>query len=243
MTFRILLLAILLSQVAYGQPSFKNQSKQFAFVDSLLKKEKATLEILDFTFSPDLQEILSRFQKAMTENKEWVQEYFSKNYKEGEGLPYNEKFGISKDEYQKIKDMEKSPPEIIVKLSAPIKINHTSGYITFTTGEDDAKFIELLKIDLRNEVLLFNSDTIPFTKEIHAPSSTPFGEWHGYKWYQETSNLGEHDEVKFDKLISKIIEVDFGRIKTNDKTLLILKYKDVDKGQVNVNLDVACYIK
>jgi len=243
MTLRILLLSILVSQVACGQPSFKNQSKQFGFVDSLLKKEEATLEILDFKFSPELQEILARFQKAMAENKEWMQGYFSKNYKEGEELPYNEKFGISKDEYQKIKDMEKSPPSVVVKRSVQIKINHSSGYITFTTSEDDAKFIEWLKIDLQNELLFFNSDTIPFTKEIHAPSSTPFGEWNGYKWSQETSNLGEHDEVKFDKLISKINEVDFGRIKSNDRTLLILKYKDISTGQVNVNLDVACYIE
>jgi hypothetical protein len=243
MTFRILLLAIMVSQVACGQHSFKNQNKQFAFVDSLLKKEDAKLEILDFAFSPDLQEILARFQKAMAENKEWMQEYFSKNYKEGEGLPYNEKFGISEDKYQKIKDMEKSPPSVVVKRSVPIKINHSSGYITFTTTEDDAKFIDWLKIDLQNELLFFNSDTIPFTKEIHAPSSTPFGEWNGYKWSQEISNLGEHDEVKFDKLISKIIEVDFGKIKSSDKALLILKYKDIDKGQVHANLDVACYIE
>ncbi len=243
MIYKILLFVTLISQVACGQTVVKNQSKPFLFVDSLLKKNEIDVEILDFAFSPDVQDILLRFQKAMAENKEWAQEYFSKNYKKGEGLPYNEKFGISKEEYQKIKDIEKSPPSVVVKNSVPIKVNRTANRVTFVTAHEEIKFIELLKIDLRNQIMSFNNDTTPFSNEINAPASTPFGEWHGYAWKKETSNLGENDDLEIDKLISKIVEIDFGKVKLNGKSLLRIKYKDVDKGQVKANLDVAYYIK
>jgi hypothetical protein len=242
MIYRILLFATIISQVACGQTAFKNQSKPFLFVDSLFEKDEINVEILDFTFAPDIQDIILRFQKAMAENKEWAQEYFSKNYKESEGLPYNEKFGISKEEYEKIKDIEKSGPTITVKSSVPVKVNRTVNNITFTAARDEIKFIELLKIDLRNQIISFNNDTIPFNNEINAPASTPFGEWHGYAWKKETSNLGENDDLKIDKLISKIIEIDFGKVKSSGKSLLRIKYKDVDKGQVKANLDMAYYI-
>jgi hypothetical protein len=52
-----------------------------------------------------------RFQQSTVEKKEWFEEYYSKNYKKGEGLPYHENLGITKEEYQKIKDIEKMPPK------------------------------------------------------------------------------------------------------------------------------------
>jgi hypothetical protein len=242
MFYRILLFITIISHAACGQPTHKHESKPFAFVDSVLKKDKFTVENLDFEFPQEVQEILLRFQKAMAENKKWAEEYFSKNFKEGEGLPYNDSFGITKEEYQKIKDIDKSSPTVIVKSTSSLQINRTRDNLTFIASENNMKFIELLKIDFKNELVLFNNDTIPFRGEINAPLSTPFGEWHGYSWKKETSNLGDSDDLKMDKLISKIVEINFGRVKATGKSLFILKYKDFDKGQIKANLDVTCYL-
>ncbi|MFZ1858455.1 MAG: hypothetical protein WAU29_13925, partial [Chitinophagaceae bacterium] len=70
----------------------------------------------------------------------------------------------------------------------------------------------------------------------------PFGEWHGYSWKKESSNLSDNDDLKVDKLVSKIIEINIGRVKQNNKILFRLKYKDVDKRKVNANVDIACYL-
>lgn len=243
MLYRILLLVTMISQVAYGQTVQKDQTKPFVFVDSILNKDEMTAEILDFAFSPEIQDILLRFQKAMADNKEWIEEYFSKNYKAGEGLPYHEKFGITIEEYQKVKDMNQATPSVVVKGSVRIKVKHTASNISFTTTDEELKFIELLEIDLKKQIVVFNNDTIPYRNEINAPASTPFGEWHGYSWKNESSNLGEKDDLKIDKLISKIVEINFGKVKSTGKILLRIKYKDVDKGQVNANIDMACYLK
>jgi len=39
---------------------------------------------------------MEKFNNAMAANKEWAAEYMNKCYKPGEGMPYNEKFGIRK---------------------------------------------------------------------------------------------------------------------------------------------------
>lgn len=243
MLYRFLLLVTMISQVTYGQTVKKDQTKPFLFVDSVMNKSEMTAEILDFEFTPEIQDILLRFQKAMAENKEWIEEYFSKNYKPGEGLPYHEKFGITKEEYQKVKDMNQSPPAVVVKGSVQIKVKHTAGNISLVVSKEEMKFIELLEIDSKKQIVVFNKDTIPYSSEINAPASTPFGEWHGYSWKKESSNLGEKDDLKIDKLISKIVEINFGKVKSTDKILLRIKYKDVDKGQVNTNIDMACYLE
>jgi hypothetical protein len=238
----ILFFLVIFSQFACGQTTHQvNNSKPFAFVDSLLKKDNYTAEFLDFEYSKDITEISMRFQRSVMEKKEWFEQY-SRNYKAGQGLPYHENFGITKEEYQRIADLDKTPPSIVVRSTAFLKVNRSANVFSFNVSDNEIKFLESLKIDFRNEVLIFLNDTIPIKNEINAPASTPFGEWHGYSWQKESPTLGENDEIKFDSLVAKIIEIDFGKIKKNNKTLLRLKYKSVDKGTVKANLDLACYL-
>ena len=243
MIYRVLFFLILISQIAYGQPNPPHNSKPFSFVDSLFSNDKYTAELLDFEFPKDVQEILMRLQKNMAEKKEWSEEYFSKNYKAGEGLPYHENFGVTKEEYQKIKDLDKSPPSVVVKSTGSLRINRTSNFLSLQTTEEDFKFIESFKVDFKNEILIFINDTIPFSNEINTTVSTPFGEWHGYSWKKEISNLNDNDPLKIDSLISTIMEISFGKVTANDKILLRIKYKDINKGEVKANFDITCYLK
>jgi hypothetical protein len=241
MIYKFLLFLLTISELACAQTNQKSYSKPFSYIDSLINKNNYTIKFLDFEYPKDIQEILLRFQKTMSEKKEWYQDYFSKNYKAGEGLPYHENFGITKDEYQRIKDLDKSPPILVIKDSASIKVNRASDILSFEATEERAKFMESVKIDFKNELLVFRNDTIPFPNEINAPATTPFGKWHGYSWKKEISNLGEKDDLKIDSLISKIIDVSFGNVLSNNKILFRLKYKEVDRGTIKANFEVLCY--
>jgi hypothetical protein len=196
MIYKIIIWLTIIFQVTSGQVNNESDPKPFSFVASLFSKDNYTAEFLDFEFPKDVQEILIKFQKSVTEKKEWFQDYFSRNYKAGEGLPYDENFGITKDEYQKIKDLEKAPPNIVVKSKSLIKVVRSPGGLSFKADDNATKFIEALKIDFKNEILTFMNDTIPFSTEINAAASTPFGQWHGYSWKKENSNLGEKDESR-----------------------------------------------
>lgn len=242
MIFRILILFTIISNIASGQSDLNTKDKAFDFIDTIIVKDKLAVEFLDFVFPQDVQDILLQVQKAMIENKEWSEEYFSKYYKAGEGLPYHEKFGVTKEEYQKIKDIDKIRTTIIVKSTSVISKNRNNDILSFSTDEEKFQLFEFLEIDLKNQLMIFNNDTIPYHNEINASSTSLFGEWQGYSWKKEISNLGDNDDLNVDKLVSKIIEIKIGRIKKNNKTLFLLKYKDVDKGQINANIDIACYL-
>lgn len=241
MVRNILFFLIIISQVASSQPNQKTYSKPYAFVDSILKKDSYAVEILDFEYPKDIQEISLKFQKNMTEKKQWYEQYFSKYYKAGEGLPYDENFGITKYEYQKIKDMQKTPPSVVVKNKSEIKANRDSDILSFKAIDQNTSFFESVRIDFKKERIFFISDTIPYSNEINA-TSTPFGQWHGYSWKKEISNLGEKDDLKMDSLVSKIVEISFGKVQASNKILFRLKYKEVDRGKIKANFDVACYI-
>lgn len=238
----ILFFILVTSQVACGQNVNHSKSRQFSFITSILTKPKYNVEILDFVFPNDTQQILLRFQKSIAENKEWYEEYFSNNYIAGKGLPYHINFGITKEEYEKVKDSQKNTPAIQIKSTASLILHNSSEIITFTVDEGDMKAIELVKIDLKNEIILFNKDTVPFYNEINTSATTPLGEWHGYSWKKEISNLGEKDTLKTDSLIAKIIEINFGKIKSSNKVLFRLKYKNVYKGEIRSYLDIAAFL-
>ena len=68
------------------------------------------------------KKLLYAFKKKLVDKKEWFEQYLSKNYKEGEGLPYHENFGVTLDDYQKIKNLQQTPPNRVIKDSALIKI-------------------------------------------------------------------------------------------------------------------------
>lgn len=201
------------------------------------------MEFVDFEYPKDIQEIVARWQKAMTEKREWFQQYFSKNYKEGEGMPYNENFEITKEEYQRIKDLSKVPQTVVVRSQTFLKVKRSSNILSFEADESDMQFLAALKIDLRKERLMFLNDTIPFSSEINTSPSNPFGQWRGYSWKKEVSNLGEKDELKMEKLIATITEINFGSINSSNKILFRLKRKDINKGTVNENYDFASYLK
>ena len=242
MTSRLFFLFITISQIACAQTLQQKDNQPYLFIDSLFTKENFTVEILDFEYPKDIQEIVLRFQNSMAEKKEWIEEYFSKNYKPGEGLPYHENFGITKEEYHKIKDLQNAPPKVIVKSTALIKVNRTSNILSFEAIEDEARFFESLQVDLKNNTLIFLNDTIPFSKEINTLAPNSFGKWHGYSWKKEISNLGDKDDLKMDSLVSKIVEINFGKLQVTNKILFRLKYKEINKGVVKANFDVACYL-
>ena len=113
-------------------------------------------------------------------------------------------------------------PKVEVRETGRIKIARSSGFLSFQAMDDNTRFIEAVKIDVENGVLVFINDTIPFAKQVDA-RSTPFDEWTGFSWKLLISNLDEEDDLKMDSLVSKFVEISFGRVKATGKILLLLK--------------------
>jgi hypothetical protein len=228
--------------VTYAQPKDSLKHNAFSFVDSCFMRDSYKIEMLDFEFAPELQVILQKFQSAIGRDKEWFEKYFSDNYKAGEGLPYHEKFGVTKEEYQKVKDIPKNPPLVVVKDSAILNVLRVSNVISISSADPDFDFLESLTIDVVNHSMIFLKDTIPLKGQIFIQKNSAIGEWSGYEWKIEESNLGENDPLKLDKFIFKTIAITIGKIKETSRTYLSLKYKSANKGEVLANFEVMCRI-
>lgn len=229
----IMMLALFISVGCMGQTDDVTKGAAFKFADSLIGSNNFILQRYDLVFPEKVQQVLQRVQQAMTENKEWFQEYFNKNYKEGEGLPYNEKFGVTAEEYKLIKNIDKTPPLPVVVAEDTIIVLRTGPRLKFKC-KSRLSVLDFLELDLNNLCLFVDADTIPYNKPIHALHS-PFGEWTGYNWKCIKTN--QEYELKADSLTASLVEVSFGKTVDNRK-LLLIKAQKVNAGVKKANIDV-----
>jgi hypothetical protein len=193
---KFLLFITITSQTVYGQYETSLNNEAITFISTLFGKKNYKVDLLDFEYSKEVKDILTRLQNFLATQKEWTQDYYSKFYKPGEGLPYHKNFGITEDDYMKIKNINKSLPTLIIKDTSLIEIERTSDLITFNSEKANTKFLESIKIDLKNSIIIFLTDTIPFSNQIKPNSLSAYGDVEGYSWKAEFSNIGNTDPLK-----------------------------------------------
>ena len=130
----------------------------------------------------------------------------------------------------------------VVQATGSVKVNRHANVVTFTTADNKLKFLESLKIDLQNEMVVFSNDTLPFLDEVYMSASSLFGEWNGYTWLKTTSNTDQNDVIVIDKQTKTTTQVDFGIVKTTNKILLRINCKELMQGRPKSQFNVACYL-
>ncbi|MBZ4189173.1 hypothetical protein [Niabella beijingensis] len=229
----MMMLALFVSVGCKGQKNDGTKETAFKFADSLIGNNNFILQRYDLVFPEKVQQVLQKVQQAMTENKGWFQEYFNKNYKEGEGLPYNEKFGVTAEEYKLIKNIDKTPPSPVAVAEDTIIVLRTDSRLKFKC-KNRLSVLDFLELDLGNLCLFVDADIIPYNKPIHALQS-PFGEWTGYNWKYVKTN--QEYELRADSLTATLIDVSVGKTIDNRK-LLLVKVQKVNSGIKKANVDV-----
>lgn len=130
----------------------------------------------------------------------------------------------------------------VVQETGSVKVNRNANVVTFTTADNDLKFLESFKIDLQNEMVIFRSDTLPFLDEVFMPASSLFGEWNGYTWLKTTSNTDPNEVIVIDKQTNKSTQVDLGKVKNTNKILLRINCKELVQGRPKTQFTIACYL-
>ncbi|MBO9205417.1 MULTISPECIES: hypothetical protein [Niastella] len=149
---------------------------------------------------------------------------------------------FTKEQYQvELLDLRKKGPAE-VRSTGSVQVNRTANVVTFSTPDKNLKFLESLKVDLQNEIILYMDDTLPFLDEYDAPATSSYGEWHGFTWLKSSSYTAENDVIVIDKQTIKSIQVDFGKVKNNNKILVHINYKEQDHGHTKVQNNIACYL-
>lgn len=148
---------------------------------------------------------------------------------------------LAKDSYHvELLGFNKKVP--VVKATGSVKVNRNANVVTFSTTDDKLKFFESLKIDLQNEMVVFENDTLPFLDEVYMSASSLFGEWNGYTWLKTTSNTDQNEVIIIDKQTQKSTQIDLGVIKNTNKILLRINCKEIVQGRPKAQFSVACYL-
>ncbi|MDO6429251.1 hypothetical protein Q4E93_01545 [Flavitalea sp. BT771] len=214
------------------------QSEAFTLIDSLLQAGDARFEITEFDFPPDVLRILLRFNNAVAANKDWFTEY-SSHAVAGQPLPYDEKFGITRGEYDRIKNMDKLHPALKIVDTQKITILHRDGKISFK-GEGEGRVLNYLEFDVGHQALTFAGDTIPFSRNMNTTFVIAYGLSNSYTWRLEKTDVNK--TLQANQLTARVVEVDLGIRQPDNKLLLRILYQDMENGVSHANLDLAGYI-
>jgi hypothetical protein len=232
---------LLIGKLAFSQRGVGAEEAAFGFVDSVFRPAAFVFEINELRPPDSVLAIMVKFNNAIAANKEWAAEYMNKYYVAGQGAPYNEKFGITKEEYDKIKNADGSSYKLNKVKSEKLAIERVNACISFE-GNDSFRVLNYLFFCGSSKTVIFGKDTISFAGELTAPSSTPFGKWHGYRWHYEKSNQSSEADIKIHELSSKIIEVDIGRTIPGNRIFLRIEYQQVESGEKKAYMDLMGFV-
>jgi hypothetical protein len=232
---------LLIGKLAFSQQDASAESTAFGFVDSVFHASTVIFEINELRPPDSILDLMIKFNNAIAANKEWAAEYMNKYYVPGQGTPYNEKFGITKEEYDKVRNAERIPYSLCQVKSEKLLVARENSCISFQ-GEDSFRILNYLFFCGHSKTVIFGKDTISFAGELTAAASTPFGKWHGYRWLYEKSNQGNDAEIKIHELSSKIIEIDIGRTVPANRYFLRIEYQEVAAGEKKAYMDLMGFL-
>lgn len=162
----------------------------------LLKTGNHKADIMDsLKMSPKMMEITMRLQRAFQENYSWFVDYM-KNVPEGQPLPYHEKMGISKTEYEEFLHAGENT-EVVPSAIESLAIQKSGEVISFK-GTGRLVIFDSIKIDLLKQTATFRNfklsqlDSIRITDDKNGLRS----KWFGYTFsFEEPKNISP-DQIK-----------------------------------------------
>ncbi|GGB04169.1 hypothetical protein [Puia dinghuensis] len=209
------------------------------FADSIFHRSSFSYERVEPEIPEDIQNILVRFNNAIVANKQWFYEY--KNAYAGQTLPYNQRFGISADEYKKLQNLEKTPPQLVPVDTQKVTVIREGGYIRFKT-DGDSHLLDYFQIDLQQLFVVYGGDTIPFAGRTATTASSPYGEWQGFTWRLQKADAAS--TIATSRVTARVVEINLGlpAQQPTGRVFLRIKYQDMRDGETAANLELVGYI-
>lgn len=222
------------------RPPDSIQKAAFRFLDSVFSRPEFQFQIAQPDIPADLQPILIRFNNAIVANHQWFLAYRNKYVASGQPLPYNERFGITPQEYQRLQHMEAEPPQLVAIDSQQVKVLRDAGFVHFRS-EGGSHLIDYLLIDSQGRQLLYGSDTLPLIGRTNTGPSSPYGQWQGFTWRTQKTDVA--GTIDAGQLTARVIEVNLGLPQEGKKTFLRIKYQDIRSGITTANLELLGFIR
>lgn len=154
----------------------------------------------------EYEEKINRIKNALAtsllENKEWFNEYVKSN--EGKELLWNEKFGVSKEDYEFLKNINPEL-ELVVTKNLDINISDENGIIQFKSNDKEL-MTNIVKFDLKNHKVFIGSLEFNYDKMINNKEQNGLlGKWVGDRYVAKFQEINDLSQIDVDKIYGEIL--------------------------------------
>lgn len=178
---------------------------------------------------PEIDKFVAKVGAAARKDPTWFRK-FSAEAKPGVPLPYDEKLGLTKEEYAEYlalweKREFKSKEEVVLQL------RQGSGDTWSLTGTGSASTISTLRYDPKADAFRSPNGELNRIEDINADPSSILGDWSGREWkFEEETGLGKTKENfalgrfadnKFGIIVYRAQEISTEGSRLLDKSLVI----------------------
>lgn len=177
----------------------------------------------------EIDKYVSKVEKAARSDPKWFKE-FSGSAKPGAPLPYDEKLGLTKTEYDEYLALwnkrEFKPMEDVMLV-----LRQTSGDTWSITSTGGASTFSTLRYSAKDDTYHSPNGEMKRLDDIKADSSSILGEWTGSEWkFEEETGLGKTKEnfaigrfadKKFGILVYRAQELSTEGTRLLDKSLVV----------------------
>jgi hypothetical protein len=180
--------------------------------DYLIPNTMIKGEVVKVVPPPELDKYIVKVEEAARKDREWFQEHAKKG-KPGVPLPYDERLGLTKEEYDDyIKFWGKREFKGIEPV--PIRLSEGSdGRWSIIVGGKMATMLSTLKFDPKTDAFKSPNGELKRIEDVAADANSTLGAWTGHEWkFEEKSSLGTLKE-------------NFAIGKTGDKKYGLLVYR------------------
>ena len=177
----------------------------------------------------DIDKYVTKVEESALKNPEWFREASSKA-KAGAPLPYDEKLGLTKEEYDQYLSLwekrEFKPKEDVVLV---LRQSGPDQWTISSTG--NAGTISTLRYVAKDDVFRSPNGELKRIEEINADASSILGAWTGHEWRFEEENtlarikeniaLGQYADKKYGLLVYRVQEISSEGTRLLDKSMVI----------------------
>lgn len=142
---------------------------------------------------PELDKYAAKLEEVARKDPEWLREH-SKNAKPGVPLPYDEKLGLTKEEYEDYLKLwakrEFKPVEAVVLRLTTDKENRWTIHVA-----GSAHSISTLKYHPKEDEFHSPNGVLKRLEDVNADANSTLGAWTGHEWkFEDTTSLGSTKE-------------------------------------------------
>lgn len=178
---------------------------------------------------PEIDKYVAKVEAAARKDPKWFRE-FSSQSKPGVPLPYDERLGLTKEEYAEYQALwskrEFKPTEDVMLL-----LRQSAGGTWALTSTGGASVISTMRYVEKDDVFRSPNGDLKRIDDIKADPSSILGEWSGHEWkFEEETSLGKTKENialgsfagnKYGLIVYRVQELSTSGTRLLDKSLVV----------------------